>query len=127
MNWMKRTVWISCLVVAVAAAGSTTTDGSQRSTPEIMQQKLIKSQQLLRALILADFDTIKELSDELDSLSEYQSWFVLPTPEYAQYTREFRQEAQAMALAGANRDLGTAYGAYTSMLGTCLQCHNYMR
>ena len=124
---MKRLAWILFAAFAVAAAGSTTTVGSQQSTPEIMHRKLDASQQLLGALVLAQFDSVTELSNQLDSLSEFQNWFVLPTPEYAQYTRGFRQAAQTMAAAGTNRDIRAAYDAYTSMVGTCLQCHQYVR
>lgn len=127
MNWMKRTAWVSCLLFMVAPIGSATIASSQRSTPEIMQRKLDVSQQLLGALVQAQFDNITELSNELDSLAEFQSWFVLPTPEYAQYSREFREAAQRMSAAGTRREISSAYEAYTSMVGTCLQCHDYMR
>jgi hypothetical protein len=118
--------WILFMVLAVTAAGSTTTASSQRSTPEIMHRKLDASQRLLGALVLAQFDNIKELSDELDSLAEFQSWFVLPTPEYALYTRELRESARSMAAAAMRKDVSAAYEAYTSMVGTCIQCHDYM-
>jgi len=127
MNVMKKATWVLSLALAIAASGSATVASPQRSTLEIMQRKLDASQQLLRALVLAQFDNIRELSAELDSLAEYQSWFVLPTPEYAQYTREFREAAKTMEAAGTSRDISTAYEAYTSMVGTCLQCHDYMR
>lgn len=124
---MKRITWTLFLVFTMGAAGSTTTASSQRSTVEIMQRKLDASQQLLGALVTAQFDDIKALSDELDALAEFQSWFVLPTPEYAQYTREFRASAQVISAAGSRRDISGVYEGYTSMVGTCLQCHDYIR
>lgn len=124
---MKRMAWILFTVFAVAAAGSTTTVGSQRSTPEIMQRKLYESQQLLGALVLGQFDDIERHANQLDSLSEYQSWFVLPTPEYARHTREFREAAQIIAGAGASNDVAAAFDAYISLIGTCIQCHDYIR
>ena len=126
MKLMKRMAWMLFMVLAVAAAGSTSSVGSQQSTPEIMRRKLDASQRLLGALVLAQFDNIKELSDELDSLSEFQSWFVLPTPEYALHTREFRESAKSMAAAATRKDVGAAFEAYTSMVGTCIKCHDYM-
>jgi cytochrome c553 len=126
MKVMKRMAWVLFLVLAVAAAGSTSLVGSQRSTAEIMHRKLDASQRLLGALVLAQYDNIAELGHELDSLAEFQSWFVLPTPEYALYTREFRDAAKSMTAAATRKDVGAAFEAYTSMVGTCIQCHDYM-
>ena len=124
---MKRIAWILFTALAVAAAGSTITVGSQQSTPEIMQRKLYESQELLSALVLAQFDDIKRHADQLDSLAEFQSWFVLPTPEYARHSREFREAAQIIAAAGERKDAATAFDAYVSLVGTCIACHDYIR
>jgi cytochrome c553 len=92
-----------------------------------MQEKLVEAHQLLRALALGEFDGIEEHGNKLDSLAEFQRWFVLPTAEYAQHSGEFRKAAQAVAAAGKKKDLDAATDGYVSMVRKCVQCHEYMR
>jgi hypothetical protein len=92
-----------------------------------MQQKLDEAQQLLRSVVLEEFDEIEEHANKLHSLAEFQRWFVLPTPEYAQHSREFREAARAVGEAGKNEELDVATDAYTTMVRKCVQCHEYMR
>jgi len=124
---MKRMVWILVAAGAAVVTAGGAPAGLQQSTPEIMQRKLDKTQQLLRALVLAEFEGIETGGSELDSLAEFQSWFVLPTPEYARHTEEFREAAQGVARAGHERDIAAATEAYTSVVRKCVQCHEYMR
>jgi hypothetical protein len=78
-------------------------------------------------LVFAEFDEIEKYGMELDRLAELQMWFVLPTPEYAEFSQEFRQAAQAAALAGKSGNLEAAADAYGSMIHQCVGCHEYMR
>jgi len=124
---MRRMVWILIAAGTVVVTAGNGPASLQQSTPEIMQRKLDKTQQLLRALVLAEFEGIETGGSELDSLAEFQSWFVLPTPEYARHSEEFREAAQSVARAGNERDMGAATEAYISLVEKCVQCHEYMR
>lgn len=78
--------------------------GQPQSTPEIMAKKTDLTQQPLAAAVLEDFESIAEDGTELDYLAEFQSWFVLPTPEYAQHSKEFRAAVENIVAAGQERD-----------------------
>lgn len=101
--------------------------GAQTSTQEIMRRKLEHAEHLLQALVFAEFEEIEKYGTELDRLAELQMWFVLPTPEYAEFSQKFRKAAQAAALGGKSGNLEAAAEAYGSMIRECVGCHEYMR
>jgi cytochrome c553 len=126
-----REVWVGATTVVLTmflfGLEARSQVGAQTSTREIMRQKLEHAEHLLQALVLAEFEEIVKYGTELDRLAELQSWYVLPTPEYAEHSKEFRASAQAAALAGKNRNLEAAADAYASMIRRCVGCHEYMR
>jgi hypothetical protein len=124
---MKSVLLILFAIGSFAAGADAVCGVSQKSTPEIMREKLDEVQQLLRAIVLGEFDGTEEHAKRLDSLAEFQRWFVLPTEEYAQHSREFRKAAEAVAAAGKKEDLGAATDGFISMVRKCVQCHEYMR
>lgn len=99
----------------------------QTSTPEIMRQKMDRAEKLLRSLVLAEFEGIEEHARELDRLAELQSWYVLPTPEYADHSKKFREAAQAAADAGKAKRVDESFEAYSAAIRECVDCHEYMR
>ena len=98
-----------------------------QTTPQIMDKKTELAQQLVKAVVLEDFEEIEDAATELDYLAEFQSWFVLPTPEYAQHSKDFRAAAKRVASAGENEDSDAALTSYTAMMDKCLKCHQYMK
>jgi hypothetical protein len=78
-------------------------------------------------LVFAEFDEIEKYGTELDRLAELQMWFVLPTPEYGEFSQDFRKADQAAALAGKSGNLEAAAEAYGSMIRQCVGCHKYLR
>lgn len=92
-----------------------------------MAKKMDLVQQLVGAVVVEDYEQITSDGTELDRLAELQSWFVLPTAEYAQYSEEFREAAQDVAEAGEHEDSEAAAGGYAVMIEKCLQCHQYMK
>ena len=62
----------------------------------------------------------------LACLTRYESWFALPTSEYARESREFREAALEVADAGAKKDLDIASDAFAAMFKKCVQCHRYV-
>ena len=127
MSRMSRTMLFFFAVGSAAWAADVARARPQQSTAGIMQQKMVEAQQLLEALVLKEFAKIEEHSTELYTLAEFQSWFVLPTPEYAQHSREFREAAQGVAEAGKKGQVEMATEAYMSLVRQCVQCHEYMR
>ena len=109
------------------ATGMAQDDQEATSTQEIMREKLDHAQQLLSAIVLRDVDTVEEKSLRLHYLSEFQSWYVLPTAEYARHSEEFRAAAQDVAAAGRGKDAEASSDAYSSMVKKCVQCHGDMQ
>lgn len=100
---------------------------AQTSTRELMRKKLEHAEHLLQALVFSEFEEIETYATELDRLAERQSWYVLPTPEYDEHSKEFRAAAQAAVLAGKEGNLEAAADAYTTLIRRCVGCHEYMR
>jgi hypothetical protein len=100
---------------------------AQTSTREIMHKKLEHAEHLLQALVFSEFGEIETYATELDRLAELQGWYVLPTPEYEEHSKEFRAAARAAVLAGKEGNLEAAADAYTTLIRRCVGCHEYMR
>jgi hypothetical protein len=101
----------------------------QISTPEFMRQKMEEARRLLSAIVLGGFEGVVEHAEELDSLAELQSWYVLPTPEYAEDSKKFREAVQAVAVAERTRDLLSGskparppFESASSVTLTCGEC-----
>jgi hypothetical protein len=124
-----RTIPSKALLAALFLAGAVgfAFNRQQTSTKEIMAQKLEHVQELLQSIVLGKLEGVEEQANELNRLAELQSWYVLPTPEYAEHSRKFREAARAVAEAGSKGDLERSFDAYSSALRQCVECHAYMR
>ncbi len=97
------------------------------SLPNIMDEKLEYSQQLLEAIIFEDFHAVEGIADELHLISELSSWDVIRSPEYTRRSLEFQRVANRLAEVAAEKNLdGLALG-YVELTLQCFQCHRYMR
>jgi cytochrome c553 len=124
---LRWTLVMATLLIGFSPGLSHVQDEQQAtSTPEIMQEKLDRAQILLEAVVLRDYPTVIEQAERLRYLSEFQSWFVLPTPEYAQHSEEFRAAAKAAVEAGTDENAEGVSASYFAMVDECVQCHEYL-
>lgn len=142
-----KIVCAAFLLFAVGAAGvpvtqvsriPATADETQRSSDDDtrvkMQAKLLHSQQVLRGLVLQDFEIIEEAAGALKTIS------LSPVPRfertgdrteeeevYEHFRMEFARLAgrlESHARAG-NVD-ATSY-VYQNLMDSCIACHDYIR
>lgn len=125
---MKRAVAIAVLGIAVFSWLVPGGMGQQRNElKDFMQVKLRHSQKVLEGLVLEDFPAIAKGSQELSLLSLAATWQVFETPEYVEYSRKFRNAADALTDAARKKNLERATLAFNQMTTRCVECHKYVR
>lgn len=94
---------------------------------DFMELKLDHSQEVLRGVVLEDFELIAKHSQELSLLSQAASWRVFQTTEYLQHSSEFRRTADALTEAARQKNLDAAALRYVDLTLKCVNCHKYVR
>ena len=92
-----------------------------------MRVKLKHSQNVLEGLVLNDFQKVTKSAQELSLLSLAETWQVLTTPEYIDYSRKFRNAADSLTEAARKGKLEDATNAFNRMTTSCVNCHKYVR
>jgi cytochrome c556 len=125
---MKRTLAGAALgAVAIGCLAAQGHAEPREDLRDFMRAKLKHSQNVLEGLVLADYDKIAKGAQEMSLLSLAATWQVLQTPEYLDYSRKFRVEADALTNAAKQGKLDAATQAYNKMTVRCVECHKYVR
>lgn len=102
-------------------------DAQPNKVAAFMQLKLNHSQKLLEGIALEDFALIEKHAQALSTLSRDEMWQVYQTPEYLQYSAEFRRSADEVAAAAKKQNVDGAALAYVGMTLQCVHCHKHVR
>jgi hypothetical protein len=94
---------------------------------DFMRVKLKQSQLVLEGLVMGEFDKIAKSAQEMSLLSLAESWQVLETPQYIEYSRKFRKDADSLADAAKKKNLDQSTLAYNRVTLRCVECHKYVR
>jgi cytochrome c556 len=125
---MKRRILTMLFVVATIAWLTPGGYGEQREDlRDFMRVKLKHSQKVLEGLVLGDFTMISKSSQEMSLLSLAETWQVLQTPQYVDYSRKFRNAADALTDAAKKGNLDLSTEAYNRLTTRCVECHKYVR
>ena len=125
---MKRaTLFFAISAVVLSLWGTLLLSRQSDPLETIMQWKLEYAHNLLRALILEDFEAMDRNSKRLQRLSEASNWNVIRTHEYTRHNSEFRRAVDAVKKSAQEKDLDAAALAYVEMTLKCVQCHKYVR
>ena len=92
----------------------------------LMRAKLVRSQNLLRALVTSDWPELESGSRELLKLTDDPRWTPLRYPEYGRYAEAFRMAVNDLHTAAAARDQDKAPQAYAAVTLQCVACHRYL-
>ena len=65
--------------------------------------------------------------NKLKLLSLDSSWQVLETPEYLNFSRQFRADADVLQEAAKKHKLDAATAAFNKVTTRCVECHKYVR
>ncbi len=94
---------------------------------DFMRAKLIHSQNVVEGLARGDFDKIGKGAQEMSLLSLAETWQVLATPQYIEFSKKFRKSADALSEAARRKNLDQATKEYNAVLQRCVECHKYLR
>lgn len=94
---------------------------------EFMQAKLIHSQNVVEGLVRGDFEMIGKGAQKMSLLSLAETWQVMATPQYIEFSKKFRKSADALSESARKKNLDQATKDYNVVLGRCVECHKYLR
>lgn len=125
---MKRQMTIGVLTLATIGCLAAGGYGEPRDVlRDFMRAKLKHSQNVLEGLVTENFDQIAKNAQDMSLLSLAETWQVLNTPEYVDYSRKFRNAADTLADMAKKKNLDQATVAYNQLTLKCVQCHKYVR
>ena len=70
---------------------------------------------------------VQKAAQEMKLLSLEETWQVLQTAEYVEFSRKFRSEADALAAAAGKNQLENSTAAFNRLTTRCVECHKYVR
>jgi hypothetical protein len=105
------------------------TSAQNPTMKSIMREKLTRSQQLLEAVVGADFAAIGRSADALSRITETEivSWQLAAQPEYAKQATFFVLSVRGLQEAASSRNLDKAIFEYTTLVASCARCHAHAR
>ncbi len=124
---MKRVATGSILAVACMVAISTSDAKQKGDLSDFMEVKLHHSQNVIEGLVSGDFDKIAKNAQDMSLLSLAETWQVLQTPQYIEYSKKFRTASDALADAAKKKNLDAATKAFNLVTLRCVECHKYVR
>ncbi len=130
---MKTKILLSLALGAALLAGLAATVGPAApndpkvTTREVMKVKLESSQKVLEGIATENFGTITVNAQKLVALSQVAGWQARQTPEYKQYTADFRRHAEALQKAARDENVDAASVAWFQLTVSCVNCHRHMR
>jgi cytochrome c553 len=94
-----------------------------------MREKLVNTQQLLEAVVTADYGGIERYAERLSRISytEIASWQSAQEPEYVKQATAFLLSVKGLREAAASRSIESATSEYTALVSSCIQCHKRAR
>lgn len=92
-----------------------------------MQRKVASASKLLESLAVENYEAIKQHSQDLLLLSQESNWNTIQTPEYVEYSREFRLVASRLRDTADERNLDAATLGYIELTMSCVRCHKHLR
>lgn len=124
-----QTVLSVVLAVALLAgvAASVAPNDPKITTREVMKAKLDSSQKVLEGIATENFVTVSTHAQKLVALSQVAGWQARQTPEYKQYTAEFRRHAEALQKAARAQNVDAASVAWFQLTISCVNCHRHIR
>ena len=136
-RWIPVT-FVTLLLGACAADPPPATRSERRPIPttppsndmtlrEVMDAKLLHTQDLLEAMALEDFPRIEQSARQLGWLSALSVWQVDTGADYQRLSEEFRTIAETLAAEAENRDLMAVLRAHDNLTASCVDCHAWLR
>jgi hypothetical protein len=114
-------LWVLALFATITGASQ------QEAIRQLMKAKAGYAHRLLDAIVMEDFDAVREQSFRLKAVAETADWKVLDTPEYVRESDAFIRATERLVEAARNRSGDSAALAYMDVTLRCVHCHRYLR
>jgi hypothetical protein len=125
---MKRTTTLLSVLLVSAVVPLMCGHGAEpKKVGEIMRLKLKHTQQVLEGLADKDFKQIGKNADELLLLTKDEEWKILGTPDYMNYSNEFRRDLERLIKNAKDENLDACALSYVDLTLTCVKCHKHVR
>ena len=92
-----------------------------------MRKKLDASSQILEGLTVEDTDLIERGARSLLQLSKAEKWKVLVSPEYREYSDDFRTDVKRLEEAAKKGNFDNAALQWFDVMKGCIECHKHVR
>lgn len=116
----------SLLVTGLVWVGSSHS-AQEEAAPELMKAKAGYAHRLLDAVVMEDFDAIREQAFRLKAVAETGDWNVIESPEYARESEAFVRATDRLVKAARERSGDAAALAYMDVTLRCVHCHRYIK
>jgi len=125
---MKK-VLIATVAMALAGIFWATSSQGQQGNPvrTIMKSKLKHAQTAMEGLALENFVKLQESAKSMSALSRAAEWNVHKSPEYARFSKEFRQITTDLEKHAKEKNLDACTLDYIQLTMTCVACHKHVR
>ena len=97
------------------------------SLSAFMRKKLDASSQILEGLTVEDSELIEKGAKSLMKLSKAEKWQVLISPDYREYSDEFRTDVKRLEEAAAKGNFDNAALQWFDVMKGCIECHKHVR
>jgi len=121
------TIRLGALTIAVLLLAAGAAHAQTARTAPMMREKLVHAQRVLEALTTSDYRMLDSESAALARIAESPRWADLKTRELRGYTDNFLKTIADLAAASKRRDLDAAAASYSTMVGTCYECHQHLK
>lgn len=94
---------------------------------KFMEQKLKAAQRTMRAVMVNDFQLIRDECSSMVDLSRHAAWKQMASPVYLQDTADFVDAAEFLQKMAAAEDAEGVSLAFARLTTTCTHCHLHVR
>jgi len=125
---MKR--WMTAGTIGLVSIAWLASGGygePREALQDFMRVKLKHSQKVLEGLVTEDFQAIAKSSQDMSLLTLAETWQVLETPQYVDFSRKFRNAADTLTDMAKRKNLEGATVAFNQVTIRCVDCHKYVR
>ena len=114
-------------VATIMAARSIADVEVEKDVDSIMREKLDLAQNVLKGLVLEDFEQIEKDCEKLKDLNLDAQWAKRNSPEYRRFSTEFHWAVDKIQKQAKEENLDAATLGVTQMVVSCVECHKLVR
>ena len=121
---------LTALALATALLVASAQSSAQNPTLKTaMRDKLVHTQRLLEAVVLADYAAIGRSAEALARISDTEiiAWQDGAPPEYRRQAALFVFSVRGLREAAAKRNIDATLAEYTALVSSCTRCHAHVR